>query len=86
MTRRIWFVLVCVATAILLSPAPSPAADPGAAPADVQNLLKVNKDDRILGNGRPGPVTERLHDAYWSFRHEGWCAEPIDYAQAEAAE
>ena len=43
-------------------------------------------DDRIMGNDRPGPVTERLHDAYWRFRREGWCAEPIDYARAEAAE
>jgi branched-chain amino acid aminotransferase len=43
-------------------------------------------DDRILGNDRPGPLTERLHDAYWRFRREGWCAEPIDYARAEAAE
>ena len=37
-------------------------------------------DERILGNDRPGPVTERLHDAYWRFRREGWCCEPIDYA------
>jgi branched-chain amino acid aminotransferase len=43
-------------------------------------------DDRILGNDRPGPLTETLHDAYWRFRREGWCAEPIDYARAEAAE
>jgi branched-chain amino acid aminotransferase len=43
-------------------------------------------DERILGNDRPGPVTERLHDAYWRFRREGWCCEPIDYATAEAAE
>jgi branched-chain amino acid aminotransferase len=43
-------------------------------------------DERIMGNDRPGPVTERLHDAYWRFRREGWCAEPIDYARAEAAE
>jgi branched-chain amino acid aminotransferase len=43
-------------------------------------------DDRILGNDRPGPVTEALHEAYWRFRREGWCAEPIDYAQAEAAD
>jgi branched-chain amino acid aminotransferase len=43
-------------------------------------------DERILGNGRPGPLTERLHEAYWRFRREGWCCEPIDYARAEAAE
>ena len=43
-------------------------------------------DDRILGNDRPGPLTEQLHDAYWRFRREGWDCEPIDYARAEAAE
>ena len=43
-------------------------------------------DGRILGNDRPGPVTETLHDAYWRFRREGWCCERIDYAHAEAAE
>ena len=43
-------------------------------------------DDRILGNDRPGPLTERLHDAYWRFRREGWCATAIDYARAAAAE
>jgi len=43
-------------------------------------------DDRILGNDRPGPITRRLHDAYWQFRKQGWCAEPIDYSLAQAAE
>jgi branched-chain amino acid aminotransferase len=43
-------------------------------------------DGRILGNDRPGPVTETLHNAYWRFRSEGWCCEKIDYARAEAAE
>jgi protein-disulfide isomerase len=56
MIRRLWFVVICAAAAILLSPASSPAADPGAAPSDVQNLLKVNKDDRILGNPN-APIT-----------------------------
>jgi branched-chain amino acid aminotransferase len=41
-------------------------------------------DERILDNGRPGPVTERLHDAYWWFRRERWCSELIGYAGAEA--
>src|ERR1700744_3329871 len=50
MILKIWFVVICTAVAILLSPVPSPAADPGAGPTDVQNLLKVNRDDRILGN------------------------------------
>jgi branched-chain amino acid aminotransferase len=43
-------------------------------------------DGRIMGNDRPGPLTAKLHEAYWQFRREGWCAEPIDYARAEAAE
>lgn len=43
-------------------------------------------DGRILGNDRPGPITRRLHDAYWQFRKEGWCAESIDYLPAQAAE
>ena len=56
MIRIIWFVVVCAATAILLSPAPSLAADPSVGPTDVQNLLKVNKDDLILGNSN-APIT-----------------------------
>jgi branched-subunit amino acid aminotransferase/4-amino-4-deoxychorismate lyase len=43
-------------------------------------------DDRILGNDRPGPVTQRLVAAYWTFRKQGWCNEPIDYAQAVPAQ
>jgi branched-chain amino acid aminotransferase len=43
-------------------------------------------DGRILGNDRPGPVTNRLHEAYWGMRKEGWHAEPIDYATRAAAE
>lgn len=43
-------------------------------------------DGRILSNDRPGPVTMRLSDAYWRFRREGWCAEPIDYDLPRAAE
>ncbi len=42
-------------------------------------------DGRILGNDRPGPVTQRLHDAYWQLRRDGWHAEPIDYAASVAA-
>lgn len=41
-------------------------------------------DGRILGNDRPGPITERLHEAYWQARRDGWHAEPVDYARAAA--
>jgi branched-chain amino acid aminotransferase len=43
-------------------------------------------DERILSNDRPGPVTARLGEAYWRFRKDGWCNEPIDYDPAIAAE
>jgi branched-chain amino acid aminotransferase len=40
---------------------------------------------RIIGNDRSGPVTMRLHEAYWRLRREGWCAEPVDYGRAATA-
>lgn len=43
-------------------------------------------DGRILSNDRPGPVTERLREAYWRLRKDGWCNEKIDYAATLAAE
>ena len=39
-------------------------------------------DDRILGNGRPGPVTARLRDTYWRKHEQGWHASPVDYDSA----
>ena len=41
-------------------------------------------DERILGNGRPGPVTEQLSEAYWRFRRNGWHTEPVDYGRMAA--
>jgi branched-chain amino acid aminotransferase len=44
-------------------------------------ILPVTRlDNRILGNDRPGPISERLREAYWRKRREGWHAEPVDYA------
>jgi len=31
-------------------------------------------------------MTARLTEAYWRFRRDGWCNEPIDYSPALAAE
>jgi branched-chain amino acid aminotransferase len=39
-------------------------------------------DGRIMGNDRPGPVSMRLHDAFWARRAEGWHATPVDYSAA----
>ncbi len=39
----------------------------------------VRVDDRIMGNGRPGPLSERLKSLYWRKHEEGWHATPVDY-------
>lgn len=36
-------------------------------------------DDRILGNGSPGPITTRIRESYWSKHEQGWHATPVDY-------
>ena len=36
-------------------------------------------DDRILGNGRPGPLSMRLRELYWRKHDEGWHGTPVDY-------
>jgi len=46
-------------------------------------VLPVTRlDDRILGNDRPGPLSEKLREQYWAKRKAGWCAEPVDYDAA----
>jgi len=42
-------------------------------------------DGRIMANDRPGPVSQRIHDAFWARRAEGWHATPVDYSAAAAA-
>jgi branched-chain amino acid aminotransferase len=36
-------------------------------------------DGRILNNDRPGPISERLRQAFWDRRAEGWYATPVAY-------
>ena len=36
-------------------------------------------DERILCNGRPGPISTRLRERYWQRHEEGWHATPVDY-------
>ncbi len=36
-------------------------------------------DQRILGNGRPGPATLRIRESYWRKHEQGWHATPVDY-------
>ena len=54
--RNIWFALLGLLSAILLSPGTAPAADPHPLLADAQMVLGLTKDDRILGNP-DAPIT-----------------------------
>jgi branched-chain amino acid aminotransferase len=36
-------------------------------------------DDHIMGNDRPGPISERLREVYWRKHEEGWHGTPVDY-------
>lgn len=40
-------------------------------------------DDRMLGDGSPGPVTTRIRDAYWRKHEQGWHATAVDYETVE---
>jgi len=56
MTHKIWLVAWCALAALVLSPHQATAADPGASPADMQRLLTIGKDERLLGNPN-APIT-----------------------------
>ncbi len=44
-------------------------------------IMPVSRvDDRILGNDRPGPLSLKLKDLYWSKHDAGWHATPVNYA------
>jgi branched-chain amino acid aminotransferase len=40
----------------------------------------VEVDGRILGNGRTGPVTERLRETYWKMTRMPELRDPVAYA------
>jgi protein-disulfide isomerase len=54
--KNIWFALLGVFGAILISPMPAQAASPHPLLADAQTVLALSKDDRILGNP-DAPIT-----------------------------
>ena len=53
---KIWFALLGLLSAILISPEPAAAAAPRQLLADAQTVLAITKDDRILGNPT-APIT-----------------------------
>jgi branched-chain amino acid aminotransferase len=36
-------------------------------------------DGRIMNNDRPGPISQKIRETYWSKREEGWHADPVNY-------
>jgi protein-disulfide isomerase len=54
--KKIWFTLLRVVSAILVSPMPVQATAPHQLLADAQTVLALSKDDRILGNP-DAPIT-----------------------------
>ena len=54
--KNIWFALLGVLSAILMSPLPAKTAAPHPLLADAQIVLALSKDDRILGNPE-APIT-----------------------------
>ena len=54
--KNIWFALIGVLSALLISPLPAKAAAPHPLLADAQTVLALSKDDRILGNPE-APIT-----------------------------
>ena len=54
--KNIWFALLGVLSALLISPLPAKAAAPHPLLADAQTVLALSKDDRILGNPE-APIT-----------------------------
>jgi branched-chain amino acid aminotransferase len=47
----------------------------------VMPCARVN--ERIYGNDRPGPISQKLKDLYWQKHKEGWHMTPVNYADAE---
>jgi len=54
--KNIWFALLGVLSAILMSPLPAKGAAPHPLLADAQTVLALSKDDRVLGNPE-APIT-----------------------------
>ncbi len=85
MTRRtIWEL--CVETNLRHRAAALPADSLGQADevficSTAGGIMPVTRvEGAAIGDGRPGPVTLRLRDLYWSKREAGWHATPVDYA------
>ena len=49
-------------------------------------VLPVTRvDDHVLGTGRPGPLTQRLHAVYWDLHRDPTYCQPIDFSRTAGA-
>ena len=53
---------------------------------DAEALKKLPMDGATVGDGRPGPVTRRIHDEYWGRKEKGWLGTPVDYGSNQRVE
>lgn len=57
------------------------AADEVLITSSAGGVIPVTRvDDKSIGGGQPGPVTQRLHDMYWAMHDDPKYATPVDYA------
>ena len=63
-----------------LAPEYARSADEVFATSTAGGILPITKiDDKIIGNGAMGPVTQKLQDAYWSLHNNPQYSLAIDY-------
>jgi len=75
--------LSCPFALVRISPDELRDADEVFISSTAGGIMPVTRiDERILGNGRPGPLTTRIRDLYWEKHEQGWHATPVDYDAA----
>jgi branched-chain amino acid aminotransferase len=47
-------------------------------------LPAIELDGRVVGDGRPGPLSTRLREGYWQRREAGWYGTPVDKGASPA--
>jgi branched-chain amino acid aminotransferase len=68
-----------------LTPAALATADEVFICSTAGGIMPVRKvDDRVIGDGAPGPATQRLARLYWDKREAGWHGTDIDYGSGHA--
>jgi branched-chain amino acid aminotransferase len=57
-----------------------PAADEIFLTSTAGGVMPVTQlDGKAIGDGKPGPITRRLNDLYWSRQEQGWLCTAVPY-------